>query len=97
MTFNLWFFTSISNQVFVCFYCQKTILFQNILGALEYLERMVRENVKGSILLLLPETFFVVGVVTWSLSGYLTGCFIVSHVKTCLFIEKRAFVFLSLL
>ena len=51
MTFSLWFFTSISNcnlkyiQGFVCFYCQKIILLQNLPGALEYSERMISENV----------------------------------------------------
>ena len=42
----------------------------------------------GSVLLLLPETFFVVGVVTSSLVGYLTGCFDVSHVTASLFIKN---------
>ena len=51
MTFRLWFFTNISNfnlkciQGFVCFYCQKMILFQNLPGALDYPERMISENV----------------------------------------------------
>ena len=82
------FFSSISKwnlkyiQGFVCFNCQKIILFQNIFSAMEYPERMVSENVSGSILFLLPETFFVVRVVAWSLSRYLTSCFDVSHVTT---------------
>ena len=45
----------------------------------------------GSILLLLPETFFVLGVVTCSLGGYLTDCFDVSHVTACLLIKNVLF------
>ena len=47
---SLWFFTSISNcdlkyiQGFVCFYCQKIIIFQIIPCASKYPERMVSEN-----------------------------------------------------
>ena len=50
-------------QGFVCFHCQKIILFQNIPDILKYPERVFSKMSAGSILLLLPETFFVVGVV----------------------------------
>ena len=41
----------------------------------------------GSLLLLNPEIFLVVGVVTWSLGGHLTGCFDFSHGTTCLYMK----------
>ena len=94
MTFRLGFFTNISNcnlkciQGFVCFYCQKMILFQNLPGALEYPERMISENVCRFNLTSPSLDIFVVRVVTCSLGGYLMGCFDVSHITACLFIKN---------
>ena len=45
----------------------------------------------GSNLLLLPEIMFVIGVITWSLGGYLTGCLMFFTI--CLYIKNLLLFF----
>ena len=83
-------------QGFVCFHCQKIILFQNIPDILKYPERVFSKNVCRFNFTSPSWDIFCGRSRFWSLACFLTCCFDFSDATTCLFMKNCAFVLLPL-